>query len=301
MTRRTTGAYRAVAAATVFALGAGLTAAAAGAEGSSTAGGHVFALLRSAATASDVSANWAGYATTGGAVTYTSATATWQEPTVTCAAGDAGAASAFWVGLGGYSVTSQGLEQVGTSADCDPETGKPTYYAWYELVPSPSVTIKHLVVHPGDVITASVNVLGGSTAELQVKNRTRRTSFTTKLPLTAPDLTSAEWIAEAPSSCDQFRCRPIPLANFGSVGFSKIAALGSGTGGTLTANPGWTTTAITLTPTVHQGFFPGRDSLAGSAGSTAGATPSALSADGRSFTVQWTGTATGSTSVQSGG
>ena len=205
-------------------------AAAIGVGGPAGAGGtHTFALLQSTAPAADVSANWAGYAVTGSQTTYTSATATWVEPTVTCGADDAGAAAAFWVGLGGYNLNSQALEQAGTASDCSATTGEPTYYAWYELVPNPSVTTK-LKVDPGDLMTTSVNVLAGDTVELQIKDRTRHTTFTTKLPFSTPDLSSAEWIAEAPSGCDQYRCQPIPLSDFGSVGFTRIAALGNGVG-----------------------------------------------------------------------
>ena len=126
---------------------------------------------------------------------------------MTCDAGDAGAASAFWVGLGGSSSTSQALEQIGTSADCDSTTGKPKYYAWYELVPSPSVKIKNLKVAPGDLITTSVNITGADTVLVQVKNRTRKTSFTKSLTFQNPDLSSAEWIAEAPSACNRIPLR----------------------------------------------------------------------------------------------
>ncbi len=259
----------------------------ASAFGAATAhAGHLtFAALRSADTST--SANWAGYVVTGTATTYTSVTATWKEPKVSCGATDAGESSAFWVGLGGSSETSQALEQVGTSADCNPTTGSPTYYAWYELVPANSVTTK-LAVHPGDTITTSVNVLGGTTIELQVKNRTRGTSFTTKLPYATPDLTSAEWIAEAPSACDNYRCSQVPLSNFGTVSFTKVAAIGNDVGGTLTANPGWTSTAISLVPDGNgRGYFPGPDRFAGRVNSTAGAVPSTASTDGRSFAVQF--------------
>ncbi len=249
-------------------------------------GTHTFAQLLSTAPAGDVSANWAGYAVTASQTTYSSATATWVEPTVTCGADDAGAAAAFWVGLGGYNLNSQALEQAGTASDCSSATGEPSYYAWYELVPNPSVTVK-LKVDPGDLMTTSVNVLAGDTVELQIKDRTRHTTFTTKLPFSNPDLSSAEWIAEAPSGCDQYRCQPIPLSDFGSVDFTRIAALGNGVGGTLTTNPGWTTTGVTLDPSGGHGFFPGPDTFASNAGSAAGATPSPASADGRSFTVQW--------------
>jgi hypothetical protein len=247
---------------------------------------RTFAPLRAAAAA-EVSANWSGDVVTGDSTTYTSVTATWREPTVTCNPSDAGAGSAFWVGLGGYSQSSQALEQVGTSSDCDASTGLPSYYAWYELVPAGSVTIKTLKIRAGDLVTTSVNVLDGTTIELQVIDRTRGTRFTTEKPFATPDLSSAEWIAEAPSDCSQYRCRQIPLANFGSIQFTRIAALGNGAGGTLTANPGWTTTPITLVPTGNRGFFPGPDRFSGVAASSAGASPGAASTDGRAFTVSW--------------
>ena len=45
---------------------------------------------------------------------------------------------AIWVGLGGYSLTSGELEQIGTEADCDAH-GRASYYVWYELVPADPV------------------------------------------------------------------------------------------------------------------------------------------------------------------
>ena len=238
--------------------------------------------------ASDVSANWAGYVLTGAYTSYTSVTGTWKQPKITCGSNDGGASSAFWVGLGGYYTSSQSLEQVGTSADCSSATATPKYYAWYELVPDASVTIPNFTVEPGDVITTSVNVVnGGSSVMLQVKNRSRSKTFTTTLPFASVDSSSAEWVAEAPSACNQFRCRQLSLPNFGSVQFTKVAALGNSIGGTLTSNPGWTATSISLVPTQSSGFFPGPDRFAAAAASSAGATPSAPTADGRGFTVSW--------------
>jgi Peptidase A4 family len=221
---------------------------------------------------------------------YTSVTGSWPQPAVTCGANDAGA-SAFWVGLGGYFTGSQALEQVGTSSNCDSATGKPSYYAWYELVPSDAVTIKKLKVAPGDLITTSVNVVGGNSVVVQVKNRSHGTNFTTTLPFANPDLTSAEWVAEAPAACSRYRCSQISLSNFGSVQFTRLAALGNTLGGTLTANPGWTTTAVSLVPDVSRGYFPGPDRFARAAVSAAGASPTAPSSDGRGFSVSWTANA----------
>ena len=237
--------------------------------------------------ASDVSSNWAGYVVTGADTSYTSVTGTWKQPKVTCGANDAGASAAFWVGLGGYFKSSQALEQIGTSADCDSTTGQPSYYAWYELVPDASVTIPNFKVAPGDVITTSVNVVdNGASVMLQVKNRTTKKTFTTTLPFPNADLSSAEWVAEAPSACNQFRCRQLSLSNFGGVQFTKIAALGNSIGGTLT-NPGWTATGISLVPTEGSGFYPGPDRFSGAATSPAGAKPSTPTADGRGFSVAW--------------
>src|SRR5437016_3612143 len=91
-----------------------------------------------------VSPNWSGFVVTapvGKTVSFTSATGTWTEPTLTCASG-AVASSAIWVGLGGYSGngTEPKLEQAGVDANCD-KSGKPVYYAWLEVVPYPAFTI----------------------------------------------------------------------------------------------------------------------------------------------------------------
>jgi peptidase A4-like protein len=243
----------------------------------------------------DVSANWSGYVVTGpgssvstasGTTSFTDVTGTWTVPTAVCGAALSSAA-AIWVGLGGYSVGSQHLEQAGTDSDCD-RAGSPMHYAWYELVPAPSVQLK-LKISPGDVITSTV-LVKGSDILVQVKNRTRRTVFTKHLQLESPDLSSAEWIAEAPSECSAFGfCRVVALTNFGTVTFSKVAALGNQQGGTITSNPGWTATPIQLVPQAHRFFG---DSPAGDqSGAGAGATPSGLSPDGTTFSVNYTSNA----------
>ena len=245
----------------------------------------------------DVSSNWSGYALTGvgstanvasTSMSFTDVTGTWVQPTATCTPGQSTSA-AIWVGLGGYTVGSNSLEQTGTSADCS-STGKATYYAWYELVPATSVTLK-LKILPGDTVTSTV-LINGTDVLVQVKNRTRHTTFTKHLKMATPDLTSAEWIAEAPSECNVTGfCRTVPLTNFGSVTFSKIAALGNGQGGTLTG-PGWEATPIQLVPRARR-FF---GDVNASASSTAGASPANLTADGSGFTVNWVADATTSSS-----
>jgi hypothetical protein len=192
------------------------------------------------------------------------------------------------VGLGGSSDAATGLEQTGTSADCTGSTTTPVFYAWYEILPAGAVRVP-LKVRPGDQITTSVNV-NGSTTLVQIKNRTRKTSFTRSLTVATPDLTSAEWIAEAPSACygGGNRCKVVPLANFGSVNFTRAAAIATAHPGTI-SDPTWGNEAINLVPG-GSSFFAARDSS-----STAGATPGPLSSDGRSFPVSWVANATAPT------
>ena len=196
----------------------------------------------------EVSSNWSGYAAVSTdpnvPATFTDVTATWRVPKSRCTI-DRLSSAAFWVGLGGYDASSTSLEQLGTGADCDGSSTVPTYYAWWELVPAASVRIP-LTVKAGDTISAAV-LVDGQTIRFSLKDLTRHTRFS-KVLTTAQDLdtASAEWIAEAPSDCSlSGRCRPVPLTNFGTVTFSKIAAIGNTHPGTLT-DAAWTPTAIEL-------------------------------------------------------
>jgi hypothetical protein len=254
------------------------------------------AALAGASVNPTTSSNWSGYAIADETtiangttdpeltqpLTFTDVTATWKQPQVRCTRGRA-SYSAFWVGLGGYGSTSTALEQTGTGADCGAD-GTPNHYAWYELVPAGPVTMP-LQVAPGDTITASV-LVNGSDVVLQVKNRTRKTSFTKHVHVDAPDLTSAEWIAEAPSNCDRNEsCSVLPLANFGSVTFTKIAAIGSGHPGTIT-DPGWSVSQLRLAPNGRgRSFF-----VPDAASDRAGASAAPTDPEGRSFTVGYTRT-----------
>jgi hypothetical protein len=239
------------------------------------------------AGSASVSANWSGYTLqdiNAVGLQFTSITGTWTVPVTKCEIGTT-ASAAFWVGLGGSSDTSTGLEQTGTGANCTGNSSVPTYYAWYEILPAASVQLP-LKVKPGDQITTSVNV-NGTTVLVQIKNRTRKTSFTKALQVAAPDLSSAEWIAEAPSACTSSgRCTVLPLANFGTVTFTRAATIASSHPGTIN-DPTWASDAISLVPQSSSGLFAGRDST-----STAGATPGAVSSDGRSFPVSWLANAT---------
>ena len=217
-------------------------------------------------------------------MSFTDVTGTWTQPAVTCPKGKTSSV-ALWVGLGGYSLDSPALEQTGTEVDCDVD-GSATYYAWYELVPADSVTLK-MKVNAGDTITSSVVAKSGRVL-VQMKNRTRHWTFTKWLNASQLDLTSAEWITEAPSQCaaSSNDCTTLPLAKFTPVKFSRIAATGNGSPGTLT-NSAWLVTQFKLVPLSqrpqHSGRFFGD---AGSSSGTSGATATDT-VDGTSFTVGW--------------
>jgi hypothetical protein len=111
--------------------------------------------------------------------------------------------------------------------------------------------------------------------------------------MAAPDTTSAEWIAEAPSAClsSGSGCRQAPLTNFGTVHFSK-SSLNNSSGHTgPISDPAWSPTALTLQSDVGGSAFGRYRSVM----TPDLATPTGLSGGGASFAVKW------STEASSGG
>ena len=235
------------------------------------------------AASSAVSSNWAGYAVNG---KFKRVSATWTQPAAACRAGRP-TFSAVWVGLGGLNRGSQALEQAGSEADCG-TGGHAHYSAWYELVPANPVSVR-LSVHPGDRITTTVTVRGG-TVHILLVNGTRHKTYRRTLRMSGPDITSAEWIVEAPSACDRFSCQPLPLTNFGTVQFSGSSATATGGGTHAISYATWSPIAIRLQSAPPPGPF------AASSGS-ATAVPSALSGDGSAFSVRYSENALSQSSV----
>ncbi len=214
------------------------------------------------------SSNWSGYSVSADGATFTDVKGRWTQPSVTCVPGQS--FSSFWIGLGGATSQSQGLEQTGTEGDCGQP--QPVYSAWYELIPAGPVTLP-LAISAGDVVSAEVTENADATATLTVRNETKGTSSVVQVPVPSPDYTSAEWIAEAPSQCSPFAhslCKVQPLANFGTVVFSSGTATANGHEGPI-ADPAWTADPVTLE--ANSGVL--------------AAEPSDLSADGGSFNVTW--------------
>jgi hypothetical protein len=153
-------------------------------------------------------------------------------------------------------------------------------------VPAAAVELR-LVVHPGDLMRANVTV-HGKRVSVSLYDATRRHGFSKTLSAPQIDITSAEWIVEAPSACvGQSACQTLPLANFGTAAFTGAAATSS-IGHTNGINdPSWQATKIKL---VASG---GRFSVDNGAASILGtATPSAVRADDRSFNVSYSTLAT---------
>ena len=225
------------------------------------------------------STNWAGYAIHRAGVSFHKVSATWTEPNATCVPGSP-SYSAVWVGLGGYKLTSNALEQTGTEIDCT-GAGKVVSSAWFELVPAPSRTIS-LRVAPGDVIHATVTVTGNRVA-IALDDETSHRSFHRTLNAPSIDVSSAEWIVEAPSEClGQYACESLPLANFGSVPFgSATATTLNGAAGPI-ASGHWGRTTIDLIA-ANQRMIVARNT----SGVLGTAMPSRLSGGGSSFDVTY--------------
>ena len=235
-----------------------------------SAGGAAPALAAGTDVAEATSNNWSGYVASGSqSGAFSSVSGSWVEPSADCSSGSG--AAAFWVGLGGSSDGSGALEQVGTQVDCS-GGGNGQHFAWYELVPAGPVRLD-VPISSGDHVSAKVSV-SGTTVTVSLTNQSTGASATKSLQMDNPDVSSADWIAEAPSVCqgadasDTSACTPVSLPNFGTVTFSGASATADGSTDTISSSD-WSAEAMQL------------------GGSGAGATPSSLSSDGSSFSVAW--------------
>ncbi len=207
-------------------------------------------------------------------------TGTWRQPTTTCTAGQP-TYSSIWVGLGGYSETSNALEQIGSEVDCNAR-GRTVSSVWYELVPAASKTIR-MQVRPGDTLRATVTVIGNK-VKLALRDLTRRHSFAKTLHASRVDVSSAEWILETPSVCNGSLCKVLPLADFGRATITSASATTTrGIKGRI-SDRAWKTTKITLASSGRHFINQGLEAMA------AMASPSSLSAGGGAFAITYEGT-----------
>jgi hypothetical protein len=254
----------------------------------------------SASAATDVqqaqSENWSGYVSGAGdqSTQFKDVSGSWVVPTAKCTASGQPTYSAFWVGLGGAGDT-EALEQTGTEGNCSAQ-GTASYYAWYELVPKAPVRVD-LPVSAGDHISSKVTV-DGTSVSIWLSDETSGQTFSKTLQMSNPDVSSAEWIAEAPSQCDGSvsDCTPLPLTDFGTAQFTSSSATDTAGHTGPISDPEWDATAVTLSPDAGSMGFQGASFTSG--GGTGGATPSALTDNGSAFSVAY---ASDGSSAQSGG
>ncbi len=213
------------------------------------------------------STNWAGFAVTSSNGAVSDVKGSWIVPKIQGKCPSGYQYSSFWVGIDGYN--SNSVEQIGTDSDC--QSGSPVYYAWFEFYPNPSHYISTLTIKAGNIITAEVKWASPKfTVTLKDLNTSQSFSKTSK---TTHSRSSAEWIAEAPSSSGGI----LPLANFGTVQFGNDTTGVSATG---YATISGTTGAI-------GSFSSIQITMVNNAGTANKATPSALTPDGTSFNVTW--------------
>ena len=132
--------------------------------------------------------NWGGYVSFG---SFTTATASWTEPSVSCNSTDD--LFAPWVGIDGDG--SSTVEQTGVETDCS--SGRPVYSAWYEMYPAAPVYY-NVSVGAGDHITATVTRTASNTYRLDLSDTTKGWSKSTTKSLSSRH-SSAEAIIESPT------------------------------------------------------------------------------------------------------
>lgn len=163
---------------------------------------------------------YAGYAATdlNQAAAYTKVTGTWIVPQAHCAAGET-SYSSIWVGMTG-SLQNSKLAQTGADSDC--QDGKPSYTAWWEMYPDPSVPILQ-TVNAGDHLTATV-IFQRDQFQLLLDDPDEGWHFSIEQPGVAADTSTAECITEAPTVEDLITQKQsvAQLTNFGEVRISCL-------------------------------------------------------------------------------
>jgi hypothetical protein len=182
-----------------------------------------------------VTSIWSGYAVNG-APPYSSASATWQVPSVTYDGAPNPPyneeAADNWVGIGGDGDST--LIQLGTSGTVF-TNGATSYGAWYELYPAGAVGISN-PVKPGDIITASLQCTAAcspssvQTWQLTLTNATAGWTWSQSFQYQST-MASAEWILEAPQVGGV-----VPLPDYVQTTFDPVEANGQNPNLSLSAN-----------------------------------------------------------------
>jgi hypothetical protein len=165
-----------------------------------------------------ISADWSGYLVTSSGNSQgevVGINASWTVPRIGVFSSDA--YSSAWIGIGGHSEKT--LIQTGTEQDS--VNGQEYYSAWYEMLPANAVRINTISVSPGDVMTASINLVNSDTHQWAVRiyDVTKGQGFYRTFIYNSSRL-SAEWVVERPHVNNQITS----LANFGTINFNSAYA-----------------------------------------------------------------------------
>ena len=170
--------------------------------------------------AANQSNNWSGY--NQGALekstTFQGVAGDWVVPTASAHKAGEAEYSSTWVGIGGgcvdsgCTVTDPTLIQAGTEQDAG-NTGGPHYYAWWEIIPAPSIQISQPVA-AGDQMHVSITQTAPEVWNIVMRDRTKGWTFTQTVPYTSTYAT-AEWIEET----------PVVISNGGSVTIGPLPKL----------------------------------------------------------------------------
>jgi hypothetical protein len=202
------GLGRRMLARTLIAAGAGLALCATPASASPLAHGDLLHLAKPGLRANaNQSNNWFGYnqgTLEQGSKMFNSITGDWTVPAASNHAAGQAASSSDWIGIGGgcvdagCTVTDNTLIQTGTEQDAS-ATGTPSYSAWWEVIPGPSIGISNFTVAPGDHMHADITevVSGANVWKITLRDVTRNETFTQTVPYSSTHAT-AEWIEETP-------------------------------------------------------------------------------------------------------
>ncbi len=159
--------------------------------------------------------NWSGYnqgALEQGGKTFHSVSGSWTVPTAKAHKANENEYSATWIGIGGGCVdascmtTDATLIQDGTGQDVD-SSGHASYYAWWELIPAPSVNLSgctpdaSCTVAAGDQMTSTIASAANGVWTMSMSDTTRGWSWSMTAPYSSTE-GSAEWIEETPVVLD---------------------------------------------------------------------------------------------------
>jgi hypothetical protein len=153
--------------------------------------------------------NWFGYnqgTLEQGGKLFHSISGDWIVPTASQHTAGQSESSSDWIGIGGgcvdagCTVGDNTLIQTGTEQDVS-ASGAPSYSAWWEVIPGPSLGISTFTVSPGDHMHADITeaVTNSEVWNITLTDVTKGKTFKQTVPYSSSYAT-AEWIEETPFS-----------------------------------------------------------------------------------------------------